>query len=405
MTFRPWLPWSLALVLGLVTAPPRRAHAAPVDPGPPGLQPIVNRNFIIDLNESVVFGSPRVVAMGGAAFAVGEGATGLFTNPATGAVRPSKPTDRFEWNAFFNSYVPANGVDFNNNGDPTNQYRRSAVYAPGLILQLGSWGAAVNFGYVRYQVAPEAGGGLGVRSLVPHFSVARRIDRLRLSVGAGIRGALLNVYTREGSNGLFTEAGASAELGTVWQPERVNARLALAVALPVYTGAIQTQNRCDPMNCFGYILPEKAAAPWVLVVGSAYRFGPSKWNQKIDAVFRDERQLTIALDLVITGALDNAYSIEEFAAKRLQPSSRHVTFSPHAGAEVEIIPGWVRLRGGTYYEPSRYPGVIGRAHVTGGAEVRLFGFKLGSERRVAIQAAADYAPRYHNVGFSLGFWN
>src|SRR4051812_26410099 len=240
---RVWVTACVCLLTATVTS---RARAqAP----PPDLQPITDRNFTIDVHEGVIFGSPRLVGMGGAAFAIGEGATGLFTNAAAGAVRPTKPTDRIEWSAFFNSYVPANGVDFNNNGAPTNQYRRSAVYAPGLILQVGQWGMALNFGYVRYEVAPEAGGGLGVRSLVPHLSLARHIEALDLTVGAGVRAALLNVYTREGSNGLFTNAGASAELGTVWQPRFADLRLALAGALPVYTGTVQSS--CDPMNCFG----------------------------------------------------------------------------------------------------------------------------------------------------------
>jgi hypothetical protein len=213
-----------ACVVGLLASRPARGQTAP------DLRPITDRHFTIDLHEGVIFGSPRLVAMGGAAFAVGEGATGLFTNAAAGAVRPTKPTGSFEWSAFFNSYVPGSGVDFNNNGDPTNQYRRSAVYAPGLIFQHGAWGMAVNVGYVRYEIAPQAGGGLGVRSIVPHLAISHYIEAVSLSVGAGVRGALLNVYTREGSNGLFTNAGASAELGAVWQPRTANLRLALAGA-------------------------------------------------------------------------------------------------------------------------------------------------------------------------------
>jgi hypothetical protein len=395
---RVWVAASVFIATAIVTSG-ARAQAPPQD-----LQPITNRNFVIDVHEGVIFGSPRLVAMGGAAFAIGEGATGLFTNAAAGAVRPSKPTDKIEWSAFFNSYVPVSGVDFNNNGDPTNQYRHSAVYAPGLIFQMGDWGAALNVGYVRYEVEPEAGGGLGARSIVPHLSLAHHIDSIGLTVGAGVRGAILNVYTREGSNGLFTNAGASAELGTVWQPHPVNLRLAIAGALPIYAGTIQAS--CDPLNCFGYILPEAAAAPWVLVLGSAYRVSRSRWNQKVDSAFRDEYQATLGVDLMIVGALANAYSLEEFAAKRLQPSGQNVTFSPHAGAEVEVIPGWLRLRGGSYYEPSRYPDVDGRWHGTAGTEVRLFAFKLGgTERRVSLQLAGDFAPRYHNAGFSIGFWS
>ena len=90
------------VMIALALAAPRAQAQAP-----PDLQPITDRNFTIDLHEGVIFGSPRLVAMGGAAFAVGEGATGLFTNAAAGAVRPTKPTGNIEWSAFFNSYVPA----------------------------------------------------------------------------------------------------------------------------------------------------------------------------------------------------------------------------------------------------------------------------------------------------------
>ena len=134
VAFRITLVATLSLVLLAEGA--ARAQTAPAP-----LRPITDRNYTVDLHEGVIFGSPRLVAMGGAAFAIGEGATGLFTNAASGAVRPTKPTDNFEWSAFLNSYIPASGVDFNNNGDPTNEYRRSAVYAPGLLVQFGSWQA------------------------------------------------------------------------------------------------------------------------------------------------------------------------------------------------------------------------------------------------------------------------
>lgn len=67
---------------------------------PPDLQPITDRHFTVDIHEGVVFGSPRLIAMGGSGFAIGEGATGIFTNAAAGALRPSKPTNNFEWSAF-----------------------------------------------------------------------------------------------------------------------------------------------------------------------------------------------------------------------------------------------------------------------------------------------------------------
>lgn len=396
------LPFSFATLSLLLAPAPAPATA------PPETTPIVDRNYSVDLYEGVVFGSPRLVAMGGATFAVGEGASGLFTNPASAAVRPTTPTSRFEWSAFFNSYIPSSGTDYNNNGAQTTEYRRSAVYAPGLILQPPGWGIALNVSYVRHESGmtgnPGGLGGLGARSIIAHLGAARTFFGDALSVGLAIRAGSLNVYTREGSNGLFTQVGGSAEAGVVYRPKSLDARFALAGALPVYAGAIQTE--CDPKSCFGYILPRSAVVPWTVVLGSGWRIGAGRWNERVATEYRDVRQLIVGLDLLLVGPVDGAYSLEEMAVGRLQPSGRNLTASPRFGAEVEIIPGWWRLRGGTYFEPSRHPGIGGRLHGTAGTEVRVLGFRLGGEeRRLSIALAGDFADRYYNAGVSIGFWN
>jgi hypothetical protein len=396
-----WL-WLAACVgaVGWTTA----AHPCWAQSSPPALQPIADRNYNLDLYQGVVFGSPRLVAMGGAAFAVGEGASGLFTNAASAAIRPSTESGKLAITGFFNSYIPASGVDFNNNGDLTTEYRQAAVYSPGLLVQYGRWGFALNFAYTRYNVAPQAGGGLGVRDAISHVAVAWRWVETGLTFGAGLRGAVLNVYTTEASQGLFTDLGLSGELGAVWQPRSANLRLALAGALPVYAGTVQSS--CDPNNCQGYILPNQAIVPWTVVLGTGWRFASSRWNQPVDTRYRDELQATFAFDLLVAGSLDNAYGIEEFAAKQLQPSGRNLSWSPRFGVEGEIIPGWLRIRGGTYFEPARFGGVVGRYHSTAGAEVRILWFHLhGEEYRISLSLAGDFAPRYNNAGASLGLWN
>jgi hypothetical protein len=245
---------------------------------------------------------------------------------------------------------------------------------------------------------------VGARSIILHLGAARAFLGDALTVGMAVRAGVFNLYTREGSNGLFSQYGASAEGGVVWRPRTLDLRLALAGALPVYTGGVRSD--CDPMNCFGFILPRDAVVPWTVVVGSGWRLGPGRWNQRVETPYRDERQLIAALDLLLVGALDNAYSVEEMSAMMLQPSGRNVTVSPRLGLEGEIIPGWWRLRAGTYYEPSRHPGIDGRLHGSAGTQVRLFSFHLGSgERRVALSLAGDFARAFYNAGASLGFWN
>jgi hypothetical protein len=371
---------------------------------PAAFPPLTNRDFNIDLFEQPALGSPRLIAMAGAVNSVAEGAAGLYTNPASAAVRPETDSEKLAWNVYFNSYIPVDGQDSNNNGQAVTSVHRSLLGAAGLLLQYGKWGLTLDGGYTAHEIAPQAGGGLGVRSFIPHVALARTFLGGDLAAGAGLRGGALNVYTLQGGQTLFTRAGVSGELGAVWKPRERDFRAAVSGGLPVYTGAIA--NSCDPNDCAGYILPAGAVVPWDATVGGAWRFGPSPWNHKVEGAYRDERQLTVAVDLSLMGAVDRGYGMEAFAAKQLQASGRSVSFTPRLGLEAEVIRGWLRLRAGSYYEASRFAETSARPHATGGGEVRLFAFHLGGhERRVSLSFAGDLASRYKNAGLSVGFWN
>lgn len=396
---RSWAVVSAALVglSGLVSVA-RAQTAAPTYPL------IADPEFALDLFEQPALGSPRLIAMGGAISSVGEGGAGLFTNPASAAVRPQTKASKFAWNVYFNSYIPAKGQDSNNNGQAVTDVRRSLLGAAGLLLQYGKWGLSFDGGYTSHEIAPEAGGGLGARSLIGHVTLARTFLDDSLSLGLSLRAGGLEVFALDGGQTLFRRGGLSAEAGAVWIPAEQNYRLALSGGLPVYTGELDYD--CDPVNCYGYILPSGAVVPWDLTLGAGWRFGPTPWNHDVDTEFRDERSLTLALELAVIGAVDDGYGVEAFAAKQLQPSGRKPSFTPRLGLEGELIPGWLRLRAGTYLEAARFDGANERLHGTGGAQVRLFSFDLaGGERRVAISVAGDVAQRYQNLGLSLGFWN
>jgi hypothetical protein len=384
--------------LAMMTAASSAANAQTTYP------PVVDRDFNIDLFEQPAIGSPRLIAMAGAVNSVAEGAAGLYTNPASAAVRPQTKTEKFAWNLYFNSYVPVDGQDANNNGQPVTSLRRSLLGGAGVMLQYGKWGLTLDGGYTAHEIAPEAGGGLGVRSLIAHLGLARTFVDEEIAIGVGLRAGALNVYTLEMQETLFTRAGVSGEAGAVWKPRERSFRLAISGALPVFTGALDYT--CDPNNCAGYILPSDAVVPWQATLGAAWRFGPTPWNHKLEGTYRDERQLTVAVDLGFTGAVSNGFGMEAFAAKQLQASGRDITVTPRLGLESEIIRGWLRLRAGGYLEPSRFIGVTARWHGTAGAEGRLFAFRLfGEERRVSLSVAGDFAARYKNAGISLGFWN
>ncbi len=154
--------------------------------------------------------------MAGAINAVAEGAAGLYTNPASAAIRPETRIDKFAWNVYVNSYIPADGQDSNNNGQTVTSVHRSLLGAAGLLFQYGAWGVSLDGGYTAHEIAAQAGGGLGVRSLIAHLTLARTFLDQALSAGVGIRAGGLNVYTLGssqlmGTQQLFTRAGGSAE--------------------------------------------------------------------------------------------------------------------------------------------------------------------------------------------------
>jgi hypothetical protein len=386
----------------LLIWPPRPARAQLMFP------PITSRDYNLDLFEQPVLGSPRLIAMSGAIDAIAEGAAGLYTNPASAAIRPETKSDKFTWGVYYSTYVAAQGQDSNNNGQLVTSVHRSLLGAAGVLLQYGAWGLTVDAGYTAHEIAADAGGGLGVRSLIGHVSLARTFFDRAFAVGVGVRLGGLNVYTLDSNNQtLFTRVGASPDGGVVWMPKGQDFRVAASGGVPIGTTPIQV--KCDPNDpngCDGYILPADAIIPWDTTFGGAWRFAPTRWNDRVDAEYRDERQLTVAFEMSLIGAVDNGYGVEAFAAKQLQVSGRSVSATPRLGLEAEVIPGWLRLRAGSYLEASRFPETTARLHGTAGFEVRIFAFRLGGhERRVSISAASDLAARYKNLALSVGFWN
>ena len=89
----------------------------------------------------------------------------------------------------------------------------------------------------------------------------------------------------------------------------------------------------------------------------------------------------------------------------LQATGQHVGVSPRVGAEFEWLPGRLRVRAGSYWEPARFADVNGRIHATLGIEARAFEFSLFGPRRGRITLTGDVASRYNNVGLSVGFWH
>ncbi len=143
-------------------------------------------------------------------------------------------------------------------------------------------------------------------------------------------------------------------------------------------------------------------------------------DERDDAIADLPRErVLVLLSLLATGPVENGVSIDAFLSQsnRVGPtqggpwaesrrSGGAVNFSPRFGVEAEAIPNWLILRGGSYYEPSRFGGV-GRQHFTFGASLRVFSssfWGLFPEWPYGIDAAMDLAPRYESVSASIALF-
>jgi hypothetical protein len=409
---------------------PRRAPARPVGPrrgsralllaalsaaaGPawaqPGssLPPIADRGYDIDLHLGIPFGSPRIVAMGGTTTALSEGATGILGNPAAVAARPLASRETWDWDGTLGGFSPGLGSDFDNNGFEGAHTRGVALGTAGLLGFYERWGLGVGLGGVTYTIAPAEGRQtIDISALVGRVVVGRTFRDETWVLGGGLRfGSLSTGHSGVKDGQLFGVGGGSVEAGVLASPAGRAFRVGARGSLPVHGSDVEA--KCDPTNCNGHILPERAVVPWEIAAGVAVRLAPSGggFRAQPGVRYRDEKAWTLAADVVASGPVRRGAGIEAFAIDRLQRSGRTVALSYRAGAEHELWPSLLRLRAGAYWEPGRFDAVPGRLHLTFGGELKIVAFPLlGAERRLSLSLAGDVARRYGSAGFSLGFWH
>jgi hypothetical protein len=383
---------------------------------------VTSPDYAIDLYTGGALGSARIIGMGGTAVATSEGSAGTLVNPAAAAVRSATSTSKWDWDWHLDYLSSVRASDWDNNGDVNTNGAGVGSLTGGLSGVLGDWGLAVvvtqqttDFRVLDDDPAtPELETHAATATLTQgKVALARALFHEQLTVGAAIRfGAFEFVDEDDGSAGksLFEISGASAEAGAVWRPWLRDLRVGGAIALPVTGRDVMIDDECTLEDCHGYILPGRVEVPWQITAGAAYRFAPTAWNQWVGGHWRDERSITVALDVVITGNSPDAFGLEKFADHKLQRSGRDVVYSVRGGAEYEILPGRLRVRAGSYWEPGRFldgggATVAGRIHGTFGVEVRFLQFELWGPRRGRLSVTGDLASHYTNVGVSVGFWH
>jgi hypothetical protein len=399
----PALRWWLARRAGVAAcAAAAGAVAAVAAPAPAAADPIVDRDFAIDFYDGVAIGDTAQVGMGGAGAASVAGSAGTLLNPSAPAVRKTTDNDRWSWDYHLDALTGKYSSDYDNNGTVTDEESGASLLTLGLAVRVGDWSGAAT---TTIQATPLEGSDLRADALRAKLVVARWLPRLDLAVGAGVQAVLFQLSPLDGDGDpLFGITGIGLLAGLTYLPRLESFRAGLALESGIAGGAVSTSS-CDPSNCQGYILPRAVEAPGRVIAGIAYRWAATAWNQLVPQKFRDERSLTVAADLVLTGPSENGHGIEAFGMQELQRSGRTPVVSIRGGAELEWLPGRLRVRAGSYWEPARFEGVGGRVHGTFGVDVRVFEFHLFGLRRGRISGTADLAARYRNLALSIGFWH
>ena len=122
----------------------------------------------------------------------------------------------------------------------------------------------------------------------------------------------------------------------------------------------------------------------------------------------NRRYLQVSTSLLISGSVEQAIGVESFLSQNINRSGAKRVYSPRLGVEAGVIPEWLKLRAGSYLEPTRFETSSPRLHGTFGLDARLLMwnvFGLWPDDYVwRLGLGADAAARYFTWGLTIGGW-
>ena len=118
--------------------------------------------------------------------------------------------------------------------------------------------------------------------------------------------------------------------------------------------------------------------------------------------------LLLSTALVVTGTAEEAVGVDAFLSQEVNRSGEEVVYSPRIGAESEVWPRLLKLRAGTYLEPTRFETSSPRWHATLGFDLRMIRWNVfgawPDDYLWRLSASADVSERYFVWGLSIGGW-
>ena len=345
---------------------------------------------LVDATRGVVLTTSDKLGMGGAGMGFAAGASGTFFHPAAPAVRQRmqraylSPT--LELSLFNVGFGQSLGVD----GLPDeNLSARFGMTNIAVATTIGPAGVGIAASGTRYRAD-----GIEVGITEGHVAVAGSFSDGHTTLGVGLR--TLSVAA-SGDSELWTgEAafeGGAMELGVHLVEPDAGWNVGAAWRAPVHATLTSGE---QPDAVGGVSLPSQ------LVIGASYASRAMR-RAEVEAV-----PVRFAADMVWDGKLSNAVGLEGLLLGTVVDRGTEPTLSPRIGVEVEPVRNRLRLRTGSYFEPTRADTESGRLHLTAGTQLRLLRIRLFRgwiDEHVSWTTALDAADGYLNSGFlSIGFW-
>ncbi len=372
------------------------------------------------LGPGSLLGSNRMVSLSGAYAGIGEGLDGFTSNVASAAHRSAHRTHDWDLNLAF-SYLltPASlGRDVDNDGQRDEALRATQLLF-GVLVQFGPVGLGA-YGHNRLRsfcLEPTCAEPLGVSESITGLGAGLGLFKDQLVLGVGLTS---NNASFEGQlpTGMRTElySGTSLQAGVLVKPQRQPFRVGAAVKQEVngtYRGG------GEPADWQGRPLFSGLATPFTASLGVSFRVGKgaSFYNQLPTGpltLLPDEPvpdadrgfdappgRMAVALQADASWPVGNATHLGVLTRNDApEPVGARFLVTPRLGLEHETWVRRLRLRAGSYLEPSPFPGRDARPHLTFGLD--LFLFRLVDDWTATI--ACDLASRYSNVGFGLRVW-
>jgi hypothetical protein len=119
----------------------------------------------------------------------------------------------------------------------------------------------------------------------------------------------------------------------------------------------------------------------------------------------------VTASVLLSGPVEDAVGVESFLRQEVDRSGESLTYTPRLGVETEAIPHWLKVRVGSYYEPTRFDNGLsdGRLHGTASLELKVLPWTVfglfDDPTWWRVGAVIDGSTRFLSYGFTGGVWH